>query len=210
MTQDARRIAPAAARNRQPILDVLRPHLPARGVVLEIASGSGEHILHFARSIGGPELMFQPSDPDPAARASIDAWTATEAVPNVRAAIALDAAATDWPIERADAVVCINMILISPWTASIGLMRGAARILTPGSVLYLYGPFHRDGRPTAPSNAEFDRDLRRRNPLWGIRDLEAVVALAAEHGFGAPQIEEMPANNLSVVLRRQAEGAMAS
>lgn len=196
-----RRQAPAVARNRQPILEVLRPQLPAQGLVLEIASGSGEHIVHFAAAL--PRLSFQPSDPDEVARASIDDWARTEALANVRPALALDASAATWPVDKADAVVCINMIHISPWESAIGLMRGAAKLLPAGGLLFLYGPYHRNGAPTSTSNADFDRDLRRRNPAWGVRDLESVVALAKEHGFGAPDVIAMPANNLSLIFRRE-------
>ena len=195
-----KRHAPAAARNRQPVLDVLRPRLPAEGVVLEIASGSGEHILHFAQAL--PGLTFQPSDPSAEARASIDDWIQTEGLGNVRAALALDAASDVWPIERADTVICCNMIHIAPWEAAVGLISGAARILAEGQTLYLYGPYRRDGRHTAPSNEAFDRDLRERNPAWGVRDLETVAALAAAQGFALPEIVDMPANNLSLVFRR--------
>lgn len=201
MTADHRRQAPAAARNRDPILAVLRPHLPERGVVLEIASGSGEHVVHFARGCG-PGLIFQPTDLDSEARASIDAWVVSEGLANVRPALALDAAAEAWPVEHADAVVCINMIHISPWTSTLGLLRGAARVLRPGGVLYLYGPYRRDGRHTAPSNEAFDADLKSRNPAWGVRDLEAVAEAAGSNGFGPPTVVEMPANNLSVVFRK--------
>lgn len=192
-----RRQAPAAARNRQPILDVLQPYLPARGLVLEVASGSGEHTAHFAQAL--PDLAFQPSDPDAVARASIDDWC--EELTNVRPALALDAAADAWPIAQADALVCINMIHISPWASTVGLVLGAARLLPPDGTLFLYGPYFRAGVATAPGNAAFDRDLRARNPAWGIRALEDVSALAREHGFAAPTIVEMPANNLSVVFR---------
>jgi SAM-dependent methyltransferase len=202
MTADLRRSAPAAARNRQPILDVLRQHLPTRGLVLEIASGSGEHVTFFAAT-SDPGLVFQPSDPDQVCRDSIDAWTSSLGLANVRPAIALDATSPQWPVESADAVVCINMIHIAPWGAAEGLVRGAARILPPGGVLYFYGPFRRDGGHTAPSNEAFDQQLRRSNPAWGVRDLEAVAALAAASGFDAPVIEPMPANNLSLVFRRQ-------
>lgn len=201
MTDDARRSSPAAARNRDPILAVLRRCLPQRGLVLEIASGSGEHITHFARACG-PDLIFQPSDPDADARRSIDAWAATLGLANLRAAIALNAAAEDWPIRHADAVLCINMIHIAPWQATEGLMRGAARVLPPDGLLYLYGPFSRDGRHTAPSNERFDQDLRDRNAAWGVRAIEDVTALAIAAGFTPPLIEEMPANNLSLVFRR--------
>lgn len=195
-----RRQAPAAARNRQPILDVLRPHLPATGLVLEIASGSGEHTAHFAQAL--PGLTFQPSDPDSVARASIDDWAASLGLGNVRPAFALDASAADWPIAAADAIVCINMIHISPWPATVGLIRGAARLLPPNGTLFLYGPYLRADVPTAPSNLAFDRELRAGNPAWGLRALEEVTALATAHGFASPLVTEMPANNLSVVLRR--------
>ncbi len=226
MSHDPRRFAPATARNRDAILEVLQRHLPWRGVVLEIASGSGEHITHFAQA-SGPDLVFQPSDPEPEARASIDAWVASLDLRNVRPAIALDAAAASWPIAHADAVLCCNMIHIAPWTATVGLMRGAAAVLAPlapsvdahqkpalsvapsvadqqpaRGLLYLYGPFRCEGRHTAPSNAQFDADLRQRNPDWGVRDLEAVVELALAAGFGPPIIEAMPANNVSVMFRR--------
>ena len=202
MNDDARHYAPPAARNRDPILRLLQQHLPRRGLVLEIASGSGEHIVHFAGA-SDPALTFQPSDADPAARRSIDAWTAALGLPNVRAAIAIDTTSEYWAVPHADAVLCINMIHIAPWAATVGLMRGAARVLGSGGLLYLYGPFRRDGRHTAPSNERFDHDLRRQHPAWGVRDVEAVAAQAATDGFAPPLIEEMPANNLSLVFRRQ-------
>lgn len=196
-----KREAPAAARNREPILEVLRDRLPGRGLVLEVASGTGEHALHFAAAL--PGLVFQPSDPDPDARASIDAWVADSGLPNLRPALALDASRPDWPVAAADAVLCCNMIHISPWASAVGLVTGAGRILPPGGLLYLYGPYRRDGRHTAPSNEAFDADLKRRNPAWGVRDLEAVADLAVDAGFGGPEVVEMPANNLSVMFRRR-------
>lgn len=199
---DARHYAPATQRNRDPILEVLRPLLPARGVVLEIASGSGEHAVHFASAL--PALTFQPSDPDARGRASIEAWRDQARLPNLLPPLALDAARTPWPIAAADAVVCINMIHISPWSAAEGLIRGAASILPAGAPLYLYGPYLRAGVETAPSNLAFDADLRRRDPEWGLRDLDAMTALAASHGFLPPDLTEMPANNLSVVFLRGA------
>jgi SAM-dependent methyltransferase len=199
---EARLYAPATARNREPILAVLRRCLPPRGLVLEVASGSGEHVAHFAGAF--PDLTFQPSDPDPPARASIDAWARTLGLANVRPALALDAAAPEWPIAAADAVLCINMVHIAPWAAAEGLLRGAARVLPAVGVLYLYGPYRRDGRHTAPSNAAFDRSLRAQNQDWGVRDLEAVAALAEAHGFCPPAVEPMPANNLSLVFRKVA------
>ena len=202
MSVDARQYAPSAARNREPIWAVLQHHLPQRGLVLEVASGSGEHVVHFARA-SGPQIVYQPSDPNAQARSSIDVWAAVSGLPNIRPALALDAAADVWPIANADVVLCINMIHIAPWSAAIGLVRGAARVLPPGGLLFLYGPYRREGRHTAPSNEAFDQDLRARNPQWGVRDLESVVDLASEAGFAPPLVEPMPANNLSVLFRRQ-------
>ncbi len=207
MPDDVRLYAPAVARNRDPILDVLRLYLPSRGVVLEIASGSGEHLVHFAHAgrdadLKGAwgELIFQPSDPDAAARASIDAWVAAVGLNTIRPALALDTAADVWPIAHADVVLCINMIHIAPWAATLGLMRGAARVLPPTGQLVLYGPFRRLGAHTAPSNAAFDADLQSRDGRWGVRDLDDVAGVAADNGFAAPIIHEMPANNLLVVF----------
>lgn len=203
MNDDARQYAPSVARNRDPIWSVLQRHLPGEGLVLEIASGSGEHAVHFAQ-VSPPGLVFQPSDLDPKARASIDAWITASGRTDVRPALALDATADTWPIEAADVVLCFNMIHISPWAATLGLIKGAARILPQDGLLVLYGPYKREGRHTAPSNEAFDRDfLKARNPEWGVRDLEAVTAVAAEAGFAAPLIEEMPANNLTLLFRRQ-------
>ena len=197
---DHRQYAPATARNRDFILDVLRDVLPTTGVILEIASGSGEHVVHFARNL--LSLVFQPSDPEPDALLSVAAWVKAAQVTNVRAPIVLDASQPPWPIASADGIICINMVHISPWDASVGLIRGAAAILPPGSPLYLYGPYKRKGFATAPSNEAFDRNLRDRNPIWGLRDLEAIAAIAQSAGFSIPDITEMPANNLSIVFRR--------
>jgi len=195
---DPRRFAPAAARNRDPILTALRPLLPPEGLVLEVASGSGEHGLHFAQAL--PGLILQPSDPEADARASIDAWCAGQS--NIRPALALDAAAPDWPLDRADAALCINMIHIAPWAATLGLLRGAARILPSGAPLVLYGPYIQAGVETAPSNLDFDASLRARDPSWGLRRLQDVAEVAAAAGFGAPAVMPMPANNLLVAFRR--------
>jgi hypothetical protein len=165
-----------------------------------VPSASGEHVVHFPQAL--PHLIYQPSDPDPEACASIDVWRAELALPNVRRAMARDARGVAWPIDAADAVLCINMIHIAPWAAAKGLVSGAARVLPAGGILYLYGPFRRDGRHTAPSNEAFDASLRRQNPAWGVRDLEAVAALAAAAGFGPPVIEQMPADNLSLVFKK--------
>jgi hypothetical protein len=197
---DDRQYAPATLRNRDFILDVLRDVLPMTGVILEVASGSGEHVVHFARSF--PALVFQPSDPKPDALLSIAAWVKATRATNVRAPIALDASHTVWPIASADGIICINMVHISPWEATAGLIKGAAAILPPASPLYLYGPYKCEGFAKAPSNQAFDRSLRDRNPNWGLRDFEAVAATAHSAGFSKPVITEMPANNLSVVFRR--------
>ncbi|MBP2295705.1 DUF938 domain-containing protein [Azospirillum rugosum] len=197
--EDARKHAPATERNRAPILEVLRRVLPPQGLVLEVASGTGQHAVAFAEAL--PGLTWQPSDPDPGLRASVRGWSASVMLPNLRDPLDLDASAADWPIDRADAVVCINMIHIAPWTAALGLFAGAARLLPVGAPLLLYGPFLRDGRHTAPSNAEFDASLRGRNPAWGVRDLGEVERAAS--AFTLAEVVEMPANNLTVVLRRR-------
>lgn len=172
--------------------------LSASGLVLEIASGTGEHVVHFARAL--PQLEWQPSDPSPDARASIAAWAAGLA--NVALPIALDAAGEDWPVARVDAILCINMIHISPWCATEGLMRGAASLLPAGAPLILYGPFRVPGEQTAPSNEVFDASLRQSDPAWGLRDLDAVTTCAAAAGFARERVIAMPANNLCVVFRR--------
>ncbi|MBC9205989.1 DUF938 domain-containing protein [Roseomonas aerophila] len=199
MTDDARRSAPAAARNRDPILQALKPHLPPSGLVLEVASGTGEHILHLAQAL--PGLRWQPTEPQPEGRASIDAWAA--GLPNVLPALPLDAAGDDWPVLRADVVLCINMIHIAPWAAAEGLFAGAARLLGPGGLLALYGPYHRKGQKLEPGNAAFDAELRQRDPAWGLREVGEVAALAGRCGFGAPEVVEMPANNLMLLFRRE-------
>jgi SAM-dependent methyltransferase len=193
--------APATARNRDPILAVLRRVLPPRGLVLEIASGTGEHVVHFAAELR--ELTWQPSEVDPIALGSIAVHRTTAGLPNLLAPIELDVSALPWPVPRADAVVSINMIHIAPWSAAEGLMAGSARLLAPGGVLYLYGPFKESSRHTAPSNASFDASLRAGNPEWGVRDLAEVCALASERGFEFIERVAMPANNLSVVFRRR-------
>jgi hypothetical protein len=191
---------PATERNRDAILDVLRGVLPEAGIVLEIASGSGEHVVHFARAF--PNLTFQPSDPEDAALHSIAAWTQDTGAANVLPPVMLDAASDRWPVGKADAILCINMIHIAPWRATEGLLREAAALLPQGAPLYLYGPYRQASVVTAPSNEAFDDSLKARNPEWGLRDLEIVAALARDSGFSAPVVTAMPANNLSVVFRR--------
>ena len=195
---DARLFAAATQRNKQPILDVLSRVLPAQGLVLEIARGSGEHAVYVARHL--PSVLWQPSDPDPTHRRSIDAHAAAAACPNVRPALDLDVTAATWPISAADAVVCINMVHIAPWAASEGLFAGAGRLLPAAGVLYLYGPYKRDGRHTAPSNDAFDGWLRQQDSAWGVRNLEDVAALGTQAGFNLADVVAMPANNLSLVF----------
>lgn len=198
---DDRRQAPAVARNRDPILTVLREVLPLSGRVLEIASGTGEHAAHFAAALR--DLVWQPSDPDPDARSSIAAWRAGAGLSNLLEPIALDAAAPDWPAMRVEAVLCINMIHISAWSATEGLMAGAANVLDSGRPLVLYGPYRRHDRALEPSNAAFDEDLRHRNPEWGLRSVESVRACALDYGLAFDQLVEMPANNLMLVFRKR-------
>ena len=194
-----RRVAPHVARNAGPITEVLRGVLPPAGLVLEVASGTGEHALHFARAF--PTLTFQPTDPDPLALSSIEAWR-SEAPDNLLPPLMLDAAGEDWPVDRADALLCINMVHISPWAATLGLLQGASRLLPAGAPLVLYGAYRRTGVPTAPSNEAFDESLRARNPEWGLRLLEDVVAEAGAVGFSLESVFDMPANNVTVILRR--------
>lgn len=194
--------APATDRNREPILSVLREVLPARGLVLEIASGTGQHAAAFARAF--PGLVWQPSDPSEAALASIAAWRDEAGKGNLRPPIALDVE-QPWPVNQADALVCINMIHIAPWTAARALLAGAGRILPEGAPLYLYGPYRVRDRPTAPSNEAFDASLRARDPRWGLRWLHEVEAEARRAGLALERTVDMPANNLSVVLRRSGD-----
>jgi SAM-dependent methyltransferase len=199
---DPRLYHPHVARNRAPILDVLRRVLPPAGLVLEIASGSGEQAVYFAANL--PALSWQPTDVDAKALASIAAHRAAAAdAPNLLAPLPLDVTTARWPVERADAIVCCNMIHITPWTVSEGLIAGAGRILSDGGVLYLYGPYKIDGRHTAPSNQEFDVWLRGQDAAWGIRDLGEVTELAARHGLTLVETVPMPANNFSVIFRKE-------
>ncbi|WP_119677528.1 DUF938 domain-containing protein [Indioceanicola profundi] len=197
---DPRRSAPAALRNRGPILEVLRRALPAEGLVLEIASGTGEHVVFFAEALDG--LRWQPTDLDPENLDSIRAWVRETGVRSVAEPLALDVTRRPWPVEAADAIVCINMVHISPWAATVGLMEGAGALLAPGAPLVLYGPYRRGGRHTAPSNEAFDESLRARDPSWGVRDLEAMAQEAEGRGLALEEVAEMPANNLSLVFRR--------
>jgi SAM-dependent methyltransferase len=192
--------AAATQRNREPILNVLRGILPPTGLVLEIASGTGQHVAYFAPAF--PSLRWQPSDPSPVHRDSIGAWAAAAGADNIAPAVDLDVEHPRWPLTRADAILNINMIHIAPWSATEALFQGAMRILSPSGVLFLYGPFKRHGTHTAESNQRFDERLRGDDPAFGVRDLEAVEAVANAAGFGAPDVIEMPANNLALVFRR--------
>ncbi|MEL7681168.1 DUF938 domain-containing protein [Citromicrobium bathyomarinum] len=197
----AKRESPAAQRNREPIADVLADVLPERGIVLEMASGTGEHVVHFAKRFA--HLDWYPSDPDAEARASVAAHVAQAGLANVMPPLALDAAASEWPLDAADAILCINMVHISPWEATEGLFAGAARLLPPmDGPLILYGPYLEREVETAPSNLAFDESLKARDPRWGLRDLADVDALAKRHGFTRTLRVAMPANNLIVVYRK--------
>lgn len=198
-----RHFAPSAERNTGPILEVLRGAVPETGTALEVASGTGQHVCAFARAF--PGIVWQPSDPEPEARDSVMAWCAAEGRENVLPPLGLDVTQPSWDAALApgfDIVVCINLIHIAPWAACRGLLSGAARLLRPDGLLYLYGPYRRAGRHTVPSNEEFDRSLRLRNPEWGVRDLEDVEHTASGHGLMLDKTVEMPANNFSLLFRR--------
>jgi hypothetical protein len=193
--------SPAAERNKQPILEVLRRVLPRRGAVLEIASGTGQHVVHFARAL--PPLSWQPTDADETLLDTIRQRLRTEPLDNVHPPLHLDVQETPWPALAADAVLCINMIHIAPWAAAEGLLLGSSRLLSSGSPLILYGPYKLEGRHTAPSNAAFDASLRARDPEWGVRDLDEVTEAAKRYGFAFEESVALPANNLVVVLRKR-------
>lgn len=201
-----KRSAPAAARNRQPIADVLRDWLPPSGLVLEVASGTGEHALAFAAAF--PHLTWQPSDPDPEACASITAWREEQGTANLLPPVELDVRSPRWPVERADALLAVNLVHISPPDASEGLLDGAARLLPPGAPLILYGPWRVRGEPLAPSNLAFDQALKARDPSFGLRELGAFADQARARGLRLAQRRPMPANNL--MLRFVASGTTAT
>jgi SAM-dependent methyltransferase len=199
--ETVRRFAAATERNREPILAVLQRVFPERGTALEIASGTGEHAVFFARAL--PQLQWQPSDHEDEQLASIAAWRDEAGTPNLLPALRVDVHADDWPVAQVDAVFCANMIHIAPWSACEGLMRGVGRVLAPGGIMVLYGPFHIGGKPTADSNAAFDQRLRATDPSWGVRHLEDVTALAEQHGLTLRERIAMPANNFSLVFIRE-------
>lgn len=199
---DLREIAPSPEHNKQPILEVLARVLPPRGVVLEIGSGTGQHVVHFARAL--PALTFQPSEMDVERHASIEAWVAEGNLSNVKPPLAIDVTKHPWPVSAADAVVCINVIHISPWEATLALMAGAGRILPAGGVLVTYGPYLHGGAHTSQSNETFDASLRARNPLWGVRDIGKVADVAGNEGLALEEAVPMPANNFTLVWRKSA------
>jgi hypothetical protein len=199
-TEGVRRSAPAATRNRRPIADMLIEWLPKTGVVLEIASGTGEHAAFFANEF--PDLEWQPSDLHPDALASIAAWREETRLPNLRAPLVVDAASSDWPVSRADAILSINMVHISPWTSALGLLDAAQRLLAARAPLILYGPWLKRGVETAPSNIAFDADLKRRDPQWGLRRVEDFAEAAESRGLFLEATRPMPANNMMLLIRR--------
>ena len=199
-TADGKWSIPAAERNKDPILRVLARVLPSRGLVLEVASGTGQHVIHFAKAL--PGLTWQPSDPDPELRESIARRVGEEKLANVNSPIELDVTTLPWPLQAADAVVCINLIHVAPWSATRALLEGTRALLPAQHVLFLYGPYRRHGRHTSKSNEQFDSDLHAQNSEWGLRDLEVVSETAAASGFVLAEIVEMPANNFSLVFKR--------
>ena len=203
----ARQFSPSAARNCEPIREVLTRVLPRKGIVLEIGSGTGEHAIYFAKAL--TNLVWIPSDPDAASRASIEAWIATEDLANVRVPVAIDVRGAVWGVEDDapfDAMISLNMVHIAPWEAALGLLAGAGRLLRPNGVLFFYGPFMLGGTHTAASNAAFDADLKRREPRWGVRDLDDLIAEATPHGLELCEVVAMPANNLSLVFVKTSRG----
>jgi SAM-dependent methyltransferase len=198
---DGRLVVSSADRNRGPILKVLERVLPKTGLVLEVASGTGQHVVHFAQALKG--LSWQPTDMDAACRRSISAWLATAELANVRQPLDLDVRALPWRVPTLDAIVCLNLIHIAPWSVATALFAGAGLALRETGLLYLYGPYSVQGRHTAPSNAAFDSALRAENPEWGLRDLKEVESLAKDQGFDLAETIEMPANNFSVLFRKR-------
>jgi cyclopropane fatty-acyl-phospholipid synthase-like methyltransferase len=201
LNPDGRIVSPSAERNKAPIAEVLLRVLPAQGNVLEVSSGTGQHVVHFAQAM--PHIRWQPTERDAESLKSISSWLGQANCPNVNAPVYLDVHDPVWPVDRVAAVVCINMIHIAPPSATQALLQGAGRVTTAGGIVFLYGPYMRQGRHTAPSNEAFDQSLKARNPQWGVRNLEDVALTAAAAGFELQSIHDMPANNLSVVFRKR-------
>jgi len=197
----------APERNKEPLLAVLQRCLPQAGTLLEVASGTGQHAVHFASQL--PRWIIQPSDLDPANLASIQAWQGEAALPNLREPVRLDVCDDDWGLAAVDAIFNANMIHIAPWEVAVGLVQGAARQLLPSGLLVIYGPFRIDGQHTAPSNQSFDATLRERDARFGVRDLEALVTLARQHGLELQERIEMPANNQTLVFAAKSAGSRA-
>jgi len=199
--EDARQLSPSAARNCVPIREALTRVLPKKGIVLEIGSGTGEHVVCFAKAL--PGLVWRPSDPDEASRTSIEAWMTSEGLANVRAPVPIDVREEVWGVEDDapfDAMISLNMVHIAPWEAALGLLAGGKRLLRQDGVLFLYGPFMIGGKHTARTNAAFDADLKQRDPRWGVRDVDDIVSEAMPNGLELREVVDMPANNLSLVL----------
>jgi Protein of unknown function (DUF938) len=198
---DGRIVSPSAERNKGPIAEILMRVLPAQGEVLEVSSGTGQHVLHFAQAM--PHIRWQPTERDADSLKSIASWLGQTSAPNVNAPLRLDVHDASWPAHDVVAVVCINMIHIAPLSAAEALLRGAGNVIAPRGILFLYGPYRRQGRHTSPSNEAFDEQLKARNPEWGVRNLEDVVHLASTVGLELEQTHDMPANNLAVVFRKR-------
>jgi hypothetical protein len=198
---DGRLVSPSAERNKETIAKTLMRVLPAKGDVLEVSSGTGQHVLHFARAM--PHLRWKPTDRDADCLTSIASWLAQTPTPNVNAPRYLDVHDEIWPVHDVAAVVCLNMIHIAPPSATEALLRGAGKVIARGGILFLYGPFRRNGRHTSASNEAFDALLKAENPEWGVRDVEDVADLAASVGLELEQTHDMPANNLAVIFRKR-------
>ena len=198
---DGRIVSPSAERNKGPIAEILMRVLPAQGEVLEVSSGTGQHVLHFAQAM--PHIRWRPTERDADALKSIASWLGQTPAPNVNAPLRLDVYDAIWPVHDMAAVVCINMIHIAPPSAAEALLRGAGDVIAPGGILFLYGPYRRQGRHTSPSNKAFDERLKATNPGWGVRNLEDVVHLASAVGLELEQTHDMPANNLALVFRKR-------
>ena len=198
---DRRIVSPSAERNKGPIAEILMLVLPGQCEVLEVSSGTGQHILHFAQAM--PRIRWQPTEQDADALKSIESWLRQTPMQNVKAPLRLDVCDPIWPVRRVEAVVCINMLHIAPPSAAEALLRGAGKVLAPGGILFLYGPYRRQGQHTSPGNQAFDEQLKAANPEWGVRNLEDVARLARAADLELEQIHDMPANNLSVVFRKR-------